>query len=103
MVRRIAAITAAVAALAAAPVALAGNVGWSVSFGAPGVGFRYVQPAHGHGWGATRVFVPPYAYAQAYVPYRPGFVPYAPRVVYRPPVAYPVAYRAAYGPYRGHY
>ena len=83
--------------LAAAPAASAGNVGWSVSIGAPGVVVNAGAPAYGY-WGpGYRPYYRPY-----YPRYRPVYVP--PPVVYPAPVYYApyrpvvVAPRPYYGP-----
>ena len=62
MVRRIVIATALafVAAALAAPAAMAGNVGWSVSLGAPGFGVTFGQP----GWAGW-----------SYMPARPWVAP----------------------------
>jgi hypothetical protein len=79
--------------LAAAPAASGGNVGWSVSIGAPGVVVNAGAPAYGY-WGP--------AYRPYYPRYRPVYV--APPVVYPAPVYYAPPYRVVaprpyYGPY----
>src|SRR5262249_41450307 len=101
--KRIVAVTAAVAALAGtaafAPVASAGNVGWSVSVGAPGFavsagspgywgyrGYGYGYRGYGYGWHRPWhrpvVVAPPVVYpAPVYVAPRP--------VVVAPPVYAP--------------
>ena len=74
------------AAATFAPVASAGNVGWSVSVGVPGLAITAGEPAY---YGA---------------PYRPYYRPYYRPVVVAPPVVYapyyaPVA-APVYRPYR---
>ena len=75
------------ATLLAAPVASAGNVGWSVSIGGPGYAVTAGEPFYGS-------------------PYRPYYRPYYQRyyqpVVVEPPVYFapPVVYRPYYRPYR---
>jgi hypothetical protein len=100
------ACTAAVAcagAFAALP-AQAGNVGWSVSIGAPGFAIAAGEPWGGWGYRPYRygyapyyrpwvstyvpapvVYVPP---VHIYRPYAPVYRPYYPAPVHRPPVVY---------------
>ncbi len=102
MIRRIAIAAALVSATLAAPVALAGNVGWSVTLGAPGFGVAVGQPAYGsspafgltlgapyyggtYGYWALPAAAYP-VYSPVYAPYR--YRPYYPGVVYRGPVVY---------------
>jgi hypothetical protein len=72
------------AAAAFAPAASAGNVGWSVSVGVPGVAISAGEPVY---YGA---------------PYRPYYRPYYAPVVVAPPVVYSSYYAPVpvYAPYR---
>jgi|SoiMethySBSTD1v2_1073268.scaffolds.fasta_scaffold221351_3 hypothetical protein len=98
---------AAVVGTLAAPAAQAGNVGWSVSIGAPGIGVTVGQP---YGYGYAPAYYGPRA---VYAPYRPyyGYRPYYPPVPYVAPVVVPAPYyapRVAYVaprpvPYRPYY
>jgi len=96
------ATVACAGALATLP-ALAGNVGWSVSIGAPGFAISAGEPWRGYGyrpygyaphlrpWVSTYVPAPAY-YAPPVRVYRPRYAPiyraYYPAPVYRPPVVY---------------
>lgn len=88
------------AATAFAPAASAGNVGWSVSVGVPGLAIAAGEPAyfgapyrpHFRPWYRPVVMAPPVVYAPYFAP-APVYRPYryvAPRaVVYGAPVAPP--------------
>jgi hypothetical protein len=107
LVTAVAATLVGGAALFSTAASAGGNVGWSVSVGAPGIAVTAGAPAYGgygRGYGAPyRPYYRPY-YRPAPVVYRPYVAPYPvyapPRVVYTPrPVVYaapPVTY---YSPY----
>jgi hypothetical protein len=78
------------AALFSSAASAGGNVGWSVSIGAPGFAVSAGAPAYGRG------FVGPAYYG---TPYRPYYRPYYRPVVIAPPVVYRPYYATPYPVY----